>query len=111
MSQRKNLPLCLLENTFLNRHSNTYKWNMDVLYWKNEAINQGYVYVPYVKMLCADGTFVDQPLEVVTDMDELQGDNGCNRRQRHFLGEQQLFLLGFLLGQGCQLPGRADERG
>ena len=28
MSQQKNLPLCLLENTFLNSYSNTYKWNV-----------------------------------------------------------------------------------
>lgn len=84
---------------------------MDVLYWKNEGMGSNVIYVPYVKMLCADGTFVDQPLEVVTDMDELQGGNGCNRRQRHFLGEQQLFLLGFLLGQGCQLPCGTHERG
>lgn len=104
MSQRKNLPLCLLENTFLNRHSNTYKWNMDVLYWKNEAINQGYVYVPYVKMLCADGTFVDQPLEVVTDTDELQGAMDATGGNGTFSVSNNSSFSGFSSGKGASFP-------
>lgn len=84
---------------------------MDMLYWKKERFGNTTIYYPYVKMMCADGTFVEKPLELVTDMDELQGGNGCNRRQRHFLGEQQRFLLGIQLGQGCQLTCWKYKRG
>lgn len=77
---------------------------MDVLYWKNEAINQGYVYVPYVKMLCADGTFVDQPLEVVTDMDELQGAMDATGGNGTFSVSNNSSFSGFCSGKGVSFP-------
>ena len=77
---------------------------MDVLYWKNEAINQGYVYVPYVKMLCADGTFVDQPLEVVTDMDELQGAMDATGGNGTFSVSNNSSFSGFCSGKGASFP-------
>lgn len=77
---------------------------MDVLYWKNEAINTGYVYVPYVKMLCADGTFVDQPLEVVTDMDELQGAMDATGGNGTFSVSNNSSFSGFCSGKGASFP-------
>ena len=77
---------------------------MDVLYWKNEAINKGYVYVPYVKMLCADGTFVDQPLEVVTDMDELQGAMDATGGNGTFSVSNNSSFSGFCSGKGVSFP-------
>lgn len=77
---------------------------MDVLYWKNEAINKGYVYVPYVKMLCADGTFVDQPLEVVTDMDELQGAMDATGGNGTFSVSNNSSFSGFSSGKGASFP-------
>lgn len=77
---------------------------MDVLYWKNEAINKGYVYVPYVKMLCADGTFVDQPLEVVTDMDELQGAMDATGGNGTFSVSNNSSFSGFSSGKGVSFP-------
>lgn len=77
---------------------------MDVLYWKNEAINKGYVYVPYVKMLCADGTFVDQPLEVVTDMDELQGAMNATGGNGTFAVSNNSSFSGFCSGKGVSFP-------
>lgn len=77
---------------------------MDVLYWKNEAINQGYVYVPYVKMLCADGTFVDQPLEVVTDMDELQGAMDATGGNGTFSVSNNSSFSAFCSGKGASFP-------
>ena len=77
---------------------------MDVLYWKNEAINKGYVYVPYVKMLCADGTFVDQPLEVVTDMDELQGAMDATGGNGTFSVSNNASFSGFCSGKGVSFP-------
>lgn len=77
---------------------------MDVLYWKNEAINKGYVYVPYVKMLCADGTFVDQPLEVVTDMDELQEAMDATGGNGTFSVNNNSPFSGFSSGKGVSFP-------
>ena len=77
---------------------------MDVLYWKNEAINKGYVYVPYVKMLCADGTFVDQPLEVVTDMDELQEAMDATGGNGTFSVNNNSPFSGFSSGKGASFP-------
>ena len=77
---------------------------MDVLYWKNEAINKGYVYVPYVKMLCADGTFVDQPLEVVTDMDELQGAMDATGGNGTFSVSNNSSFSAFCSGKGASFP-------
>ena len=77
---------------------------MDVLYWKNEAINKGYVYVPYVKMLCADGTFVDQPLEVVTDMDELQEAMDATGGNGTFSVNNNSPFSGFCSGKGVSFP-------
>ena len=77
---------------------------MDVLYWKNEAINTGYVYVPYVKMLCADGTFVDQPLEVVTDMDELHGAMDATGGNGTFSVSNNSSFSGFCSGKGASFP-------
>lgn len=77
---------------------------MDVLYWKNEAINKGYVYVPYVKMLCADGTFVDQPLEVVTDMDELQGAMDATGGNGTFSVSNNSSFSAFSSGKGASFP-------
>lgn len=45
----------------------------DLLYWRRT----GGLNVPYVMMQRADGTFVNRPFEVVTDMDELQGAMGA----------------------------------
>ena len=77
---------------------------MDVLYWKNEAINTGYVYVPYVKMLCADGTFADQPLEVVTDMDELQGAMDATGGNGTFSVSNNSSFSAFCSGKGASFP-------
>ena len=77
---------------------------MDVLYWKNEAINKGYVYVPYVKMLCADGTFVAQPLEVVTDMDELQGAMDATGGNGTFSVSNNSSFSAFCSGKGASFP-------
>lgn len=77
---------------------------MDVLYWKNEAINKGNVYVPYVKMLCADGTFVDQPLEVVTDMDELQEAMDATGGNGTFSVNNNSPFSGFSSGKGASFP-------
>lgn len=77
---------------------------MDVLYWKNEAINKGCVYVPYVKMLCADGTFVDQPLEVVTDMDELQEAMDATGGNGTFSVNNNSPFSGFSSGKGASFP-------
>lgn len=77
---------------------------MDVLYWKNEGMGSNVIYVPYVKMLCADGTFVDQPLEVVPDMDELQGAMDATGGNGTFSVSNNSSFSAFCSGKGASFP-------
>lgn len=77
---------------------------MDMLYWKNERFGNTTIYYPYVKMMCADGTFVEKPLELVTDMDELQGAMDATGGNGTFSVSNNASFSGFSSGKGASLP-------
>lgn len=77
---------------------------MDMLYWKKERFGNTTIYYPYVKMMCADGTFVEKPLELVTDMDELQGAMDATGGNGTFSVSNNASFSGFSSGKGASLP-------
>lgn len=77
---------------------------MDMLYWKKERFGNTTIYYPYVKMMCADGTFVEKPLELVTDMDELQGAMDATGGNGTFSVSNNASFSGFCSGKGASLP-------
>ena len=77
---------------------------MDMLYWKKERFGNTTIYYPYVKMMCADGTFVEKPLELVTDMDELQGAMDATSGNGTFSVSNNASFSGFCSGKGASLP-------
>ena len=77
---------------------------MDMLYWKKERFGNTTIYYPYVKMMCADGTFVEKPLELVTDMDELQGAMDATGGNGTFSVSNNASFSGFSAGKGASLP-------
>lgn len=77
---------------------------MDMLYWKKERLGNTTIYYPYVKMMCADGTFVEKPLELVTDMDELQGAMDATGGNGTFSVSNNASFSGFSSGKGASLP-------
>ena len=77
---------------------------MDILYWKKERFGNTTIYYPYVKMMCADGTFVEKPLELVTDMDELQGAMDATGGNGTFSVSNNASFSGFSSGKGASLP-------
>lgn len=77
---------------------------MDMLYWKKERFGNTTIYYPYVKMMCSDGTFVEKPLELVTDMDELQGAMDATGGNGTFSVSNNASFSGFSSGKGASLP-------
>lgn len=77
---------------------------MDMLYWKKERFGNTTIYYPYVKMMCADGTFVEKPLELVADMDELQGAMDATGGNGTFSVSNNASFSGFCSGKGASLP-------
>lgn len=77
---------------------------MDMLYWKSERFGNTTIYYPYVKMMCSDGTFVEKPLELVTDMDELQGAMDATGGNGTFSVSNNVSFSGFSSGKGASLP-------
>ena len=77
---------------------------MDMLYWKREYFGNTTIYYPYVKMMCADGTFVEKPLELVTDMDELQGAMDATGGNGTFSVSHNASFSGFSSDKGASLP-------
>lgn len=55
-------------------------------------------------MMCADGTFVEKPLELVTDMDELQGAMDATGGNGTFSVSNNASFSGFSSGKGASLP-------
>lgn len=72
----------------------------DLLYWRRT----GSLNVPYVMMQCADGTFVNRPFELVTDMDELQGAMGATGGNGVFTTSTGNAFSGFASGKTPGIP-------